>query len=568
MKRHILSRVTAVALFQLHLIAPFHVSAEEARGQDAVTPEGQPLVAEQWVLAIGIDKYQKCNRLRCAVYDAKAVVKVLRERYVVQSVIELYDEQATWDAIDHTLEQLAMEFQKPERKDDSLLIYYADHGKLDPVKRTGYWLPVDADRESKKSWFPNTEVKKYIAAMSHARHVLLISDSCFAGDFLRRAEEEKVNIDSPYYRQVYSKPSRMALVSGDLQPVADAGHDGHSPFASLILRTLENNQRPFLVPRTLLESIKEGVTLSSHNEQQVGLGCLVDTGSQRGEFIFFLKKEQKPREGCLVLNSQPAGAEVWIGGKRISQAGEFITIPLANEEVGEVEFVLKLEGYEEITGTVEVQRGKTARPATIELKKRAQGGLPEGLREALEIPQEAKDAYGNPIRKGSDPKSGLPLEIRHKQTGMLFVFIPVGEFMMGSPSGESGRDDDEVQHRVRLTKPFYMGKYEVTQAQWEAMTGDNPSSFKGKQNPVEQVSLEDVQGFLQELNAEGGPDKAGEYKRVYALPTEAQWEYACRAGSSKRFCFGDSDGDLGQYAWYSENSGSKTHAVGGKKANG
>ncbi|MBI1994835.1 MAG: formylglycine-generating enzyme family protein, partial [Deltaproteobacteria bacterium] len=88
------------------------------------------------------------------------------------------------------------------------------------------------------------------------------------------------------------------------------------------------------------------------------------------------------------------------------------------------------------------------------------------------------------------------------------------------------------------------------------------------QNPVEQVSLEDVQGFLQELNAEGGPDKAGEYKRVYALPTEAQWEYGCRAGSSKRFCFGDSDGDLGQYAWYGSNSGSETHAVGGKKANG
>jgi len=144
----------------------------------------------------------------------------------------------------------------------------------------------------------------------------------------------------------------------------------------------------------------------------------------------------------------------------------------------------------------------------------------------------------------------------HEKSGIEMVFIPAGEFMRGSPSGESGRHDYEgPQHRVRITKPFYLGKYEVTQGEWQRVMGSNPSYFKGDRNPVENVSWNDCQTFL---------SKAGDGLR---LPTEAQWEYACRAGTTSRFSFDESDSQLGEYGWYEENSAGRTHPVGGKRPN-
>jgi formylglycine-generating enzyme required for sulfatase activity len=94
--------------------------------------------------------------------------------------------------------------------------------------------------------------------------------------------------------------------------------------------------------------------------------------------------------------------------------------------------------------------------------------MPPGLGDAFDVPADTKDAHGNAIRQATHEKTGYPLEIRHKATGMHFVFIPAGEFIMGSPKDEKGRDDDEKQHKVTLAKPFYMGKYEVTAGQFKA----------------------------------------------------------------------------------------------------
>jgi formylglycine-generating enzyme required for sulfatase activity len=144
---------------------------------------------------------------------------------------------------------------------------------------------------------------------------------------------------------------------------------------------------------------------------------------------------------------------------------------------------------------------------------------------------------------------------------MEMVLIPAGEFMMGSPESDKDAGGDEhPQHRVRITKPFYLGNYPVTQEQWEAVMGSNPSHFKGPKNPVEQVSWDDCQQFLTKLSAKAGGGK-------FSLPTEAQWEYARRAGSTTRYCFGDEESKLGEYAWYGENSGLNTHPVGEKKPN-
>ncbi|HUV50981.1 MAG TPA: formylglycine-generating enzyme family protein [Anaerolineae bacterium] len=140
------------------------------------------------------------------------------------------------------------------------------------------------------------------------------------------------------------------------------------------------------------------------------------------------------------------------------------------------------------------------------------------------------------------------------------VYIQPGTFMMGSPSNEPERDSDDRQHEVTLTKGFYMGATEVTQGQWREIMGNNPSKFKGDNLPVEQVSWNDCREFIRKLNSQEGGNK-------HRPPTEAEWEYACRAGSKTRFCFGDSDSRLGDYAWYSNNSSSKTHPVAEKKPN-
>ena len=147
--------------------------------------------------------------------------------------------------------------------------------------------------------------------------------------------------------------------------------------------------------------------------------------------------------------------------------------------------------------------------------------------------------------------------------GMEFVPIAAGAFEMGSPSDEEGRYSNEGPvHHVNMENAFYMGRYEVTQKQWRAIMGDNdnPSDLKGDDLPVENVSWDDVQEFIKKLNEKESTDK-------YRLPSEAEWEYACRAGTTTRYSFGDSESKLGDYAWYTENSDKKTHPVGQKKPN-
>jgi formylglycine-generating enzyme required for sulfatase activity len=130
---------------------------------------------------------------------------------------------------------------------------------------------------------------------------------------------------------------------------------------------------------------------------------------------------------------------------------------------------------------------------------------------------------------------------------------------MGSPPSESGRGDDEVQHRVTLTQGFWMMEHEVTQGEWSAVMGSNPSSFSscGASCPVEQVSWEDAVAFAKKVSAREGVS--------YRLPTEAEWEFAARGGASHVYA---GSGELGDVGWYTENSGGETHAVCGKSRNG
>jgi len=163
-------------------------------------------------------------------------------------------------------------------------------------------------------------------------------------------------------------------------------------------------------------------------------------------------------------------------------------------------------------------------------------------------------------REEPQPEPPDPAGTIVNSIGMKLVPIPAGEFQMGSPETDGDRDANETQHRVRITRPFLLGMYEVTQEQYERVMGSNPSHFKGDpRRPVETVSWDDATEFCRKLS---------EKERItYRLPTEAEWEYACRGGGTTKWCSGNEDSGLDNHAWYAKNSGGTTHPVGQKKAN-
>jgi len=138
--------------------------------------------------------------------------------------------------------------------------------------------------------------------------------------------------------------------------------------------------------------------------------------------------------------------------------------------------------------------------------------------------------------------------------GMEFRLIQAGSFMMGSKNGDI---DEKPMHRVTITKPFYIGIYPVTQAEYKAIMGTNPSWFEGDDKPIDYVTWYDAKEFCRQLSEKEG--------RTYRLPTEAEWEYACRAGTTTKYYWGDKINDA--YLWYKDNSDQQTHSVGEKLPN-
>jgi formylglycine-generating enzyme required for sulfatase activity len=157
-------------------------------------------------------------------------------------------------------------------------------------------------------------------------------------------------------------------------------------------------------------------------------------------------------------------------------------------------------------------------------------------------------------------KTGALDVVIENSIGMRLKSVPGGTFFRGDSEGNK----EQTPHQVTLTQSFYLGVYEVTQQQYEQVVGKNPSKFKGSLNPVENVSWDDAVEFCKRLSELPEEKVAG---RVYRLPTEAEWEYACRAGSQTKYSFGDNESNLSYFAWFRSNSDQKTHPVGEKMPN-
>ena len=256
-----------------------------------VSPAGERVSGDQWLFVIGIDAYRKWPSLNTAVNDARSVKDVLLSRYYFdkKKLIELYNEQATRKNILKQLVYLA----KNVRKDDSLVIFYAGHGHLDPITKEGSWIPVESGIEDISARISNHDIKQYLSVDAiKASHILLVSDSCFSGDFFRGARGELPTVTDKVIKRSYKLTSRQAITSGGLEPVSDVGFGNNSVFSHFFVKTLKENQKSFLIPSDLFPDIKAGV--AENADQFPRYGTLKDTGGQQGgELIFFLKQDMR-----------------------------------------------------------------------------------------------------------------------------------------------------------------------------------------------------------------------------------------------------------------------------------
>ena len=238
-------------------------------------------------------------------------------------------------------------------------------------------------------------------------------------------------------------------------------------------------------------------------------------------------------QGNLSVNYKPFGADVYIDGNKVGQSPRvFNGIMVGNHKVE-----IKKDGYGTDSKTVNILEGQTATIAGV-LTTNSSSSVASGT-----------SSSGNTIT--IPVKNGINIDM---------VRVEAGTFTMGATAEMKDPNDDEIPtHRVTLTNDYYIGKYEVTQALWQAVMGNNPSCFKGDNLPVEQVRWDDCQDFLSRLNLITG--------KTFRLPTDAEWEYAARGGKKSRGYQYSGSNKLSKVAWYDGNSGHKTHVVGSKQAN-
>ena len=250
----------------------------------------------------------------------------------------------------------------------------------------------------------------------------------------------------------------------------------------------------------------------------------------------------------LTIRYSPSSATVLVDNKMVKGTNGVAKTTLP---VGQHSFVVACNGYESEEGMVKL---KASAPSNIQitLTKEATAMQQSTVTQPTVAQQPVVQApVANSDNISIPVKDGISIDM---------VRVEAGTFTMGATVEMMYTlDDEKPTHRVTLTNDYYIGKYEVTQALWQAVMGSNPSNFKGDNLPVENVSWNDCQEFLSKLNSITG--------KTFRLPTETEWEYAARCGMKSKGCQYSGSKNISDVAWYTDNSGSKTHSVGSKQAN-
>jgi formylglycine-generating enzyme required for sulfatase activity len=424
------------------------------------------------------------------------------------------------------------EFGKKLKGGAQGLFYFSGHGVQ--LRGRNYLIPVDADITSEADVEDQgVDANLVLGLMDEANNGLnvVILDACRNNPFARS------------FRSAGSGLAQVDAPTGTLIAYATApgrvAQDGVGRNGTYTAELLKQMRVPGLAVEEMFKRVRANVRQQTGGEQVPW-----EASSLVGDFYF-----NRAATASSAANNQPSG----------------MTSTAANAAAFELEYwnaIKDSNDPEEYNGYL--KRYPNGQFAEIARRRAAgvRGGNNTG---AQPIKPPTNTATNTTNTVASRPKPGA---IVRNQMGMELVYVPAGSFMMGSDKN----DFEKPIHQVTISNGFYMGRYEVTQAQWQEVMGNNPSNFKGDNLPVETVSWNDAQEFIRRLNARGDG-------YTYRLPSEAEWEYACRAGTT-----GDYAGNLDSMGWYWENSGDarlsgewnydrlkanndRTHPVGQKQPN-
>ncbi|MFN0280005.1 MAG: SUMF1/EgtB/PvdO family nonheme iron enzyme [Pyrinomonadaceae bacterium] len=444
------------------------------------------------------------------------------------------------------------------------LFFYAGHGV--EVRGRNFLVPVDADigREVETEDYAidlNTVLRQMDAANNGFNIVIL--DACrnnpFARGWSRSGDTGGLaNILAP-------TGTYIAFAAAPGSTASDGKGTRNGIFTGALLKNLK---RPNLKLEEVFKATREEVMNATINKQVPW-----DSSSVKGEFYFIRANTQ--------ASGEPTRNETLTAKDVVAVEREAWSYVRDSQNPQDFRDFLKDFPSGANAGNAKIKLEQAAWDAVRDSKDKSKlqaylSEFPAGVNAPLakiRLRQSDAPVAAPPSNTGGNAATGSAGAVRKNSIGMEMVYIPPGEFMMGSSEDDIAEafykaqqefkdakrewfDAEKPQHKVRIGEGFWMGRYEVTQAQWRSVMGDNPSNFNGCDTcPVETVSWDDAKVFLRKLNQSNDGF-------IYSLPSEAQWEYAARAGTKGLWA-----GNLDEMGWYNKNSSSKTHPVGQKQAN-
>ncbi len=524
-------------------------------------------------LLVGTSEYPECEKLaplHGSLLDVDAMQRVLvaNGEFATEDVVVL--KNASRQAIEDAIHNL---FNGRDRqKDDLVLFYFSGHGIVDEANRLFLGTP-STRKEGNKIVRPTTVAASYLHdAMSDSKsqQQVLIFNCCFSGAFAQGMtvmDDGSVNLKN----QLGGK-GRAILTSSSSTQFSFQPDGEMSIYTRYLVEGIETGAADRDGDRKIsIDELHEYAALKVSQESPNMTPAFYPV--EQGGKIYIAKVAQSKDDPRLVyrreLESRIVDGKWSLPARRLLDSLR-VRLELSAEDAESIKAdvlkpilakVRKLEEYEELLKEMLAERNP---PTTQELKDLRdyqkdhwrlrdedvadidrKYGLTVVVSPVIVIPKEADKPKEKSNALVLDLPNGVKLEL---------VDIPAGSFSMGSDD----YDDEKPIHKVAL-KAFKIGKYPITQQQYQSVMGNNPSNFKGDNLPVEQVSWDDAIAFCKKLSEITS--------QKLSLPSEAQWEYACRAGSTGKYCFGDDVNQLEKYTWYDKNSGSKTHPVVEKLAN-
>jgi formylglycine-generating enzyme required for sulfatase activity len=513
MRDHQASHTALITSLLLLLVAIISVNAQsrksgrqEQRGVNVVPTVPAPPTAERRIaLVIGNSSYA-ASPLANPVNDAIDIATALQQMGFAVTPLLNADLRRMRDGIET--------FRKQLRPGVVGLFYFAGHGLQ--IKGENYLVPIGAQiARDQDVEFETVDVWRILGAMEEADNGIniIILDACRNNPFARSLRSSQRGL-------AVTQAITGSLIAYATAPGATAA-DGSGRNGVYTSHLLHNMRIPGLPIEQVFKNVRVGVIKETSGKQTPW-----ESSSLTGH-IAFIPVAQQEQGKAMTGTTAPLGSSPSLGDLQAQ--------------------------VEEQRQQVQAERQRLEEERRLREEQQKLQAEQERLRQEREKLQGGRAPQGTQVAVGVYPQQPAAPRTLRNSINMELVLIQAGTFQMGSNAGD---DEEKPVHTIRLSRPFYLGKYEVTQAQWEAVMGNNPSKFKGDLNrPVENVSWDDVQEFIRRLNAK-------EDGARYRLPTEAEWEYAARAGSTTAYSFGGSASQLGQSAWYGDNAGTTTHPVG------